>query len=195
MDEETLTEYTLKFDELNKLGQALIDTIDRNASKEKQTEYAVDSILSFLIDAYLLGFGHTSRMLDIEEQVSVDKMNDAIYEQIQGETFEDRVRTHIDNEDMNALYLLIGDEYHRVYSIGAEDSAQMTADKGYSVFKTWVTVGDDKVRDTHRYIDMQTISIDSEFYTYDGDHASRPGGFTLAQNNCGCRCVLAYSRI
>ena len=67
MDEETLTEYTLKFDELNKLGQALIDTIDRNANKEKQAEYAVDSILSFLVDAYLLGFGHTSRMLDIEE--------------------------------------------------------------------------------------------------------------------------------
>ena len=52
MNEEVMTEYTLKFDELNKLGQALIDTIDKNASKEKQTEYAVDSILSFLIDAY-----------------------------------------------------------------------------------------------------------------------------------------------
>lgn len=196
MNEEVMTEYTLKFDELNRLGQALIDTIDKTASKEKQTEYAVDSILSFLIDAYLLGYGHTSRMLDITDgQVSVDKMNDAIYEHIQGETFEDRVRTHIDNEDMNALYLLIGDEYHRVYALGSEDRALQIADMGYSVFKTWVTVGDDKVRDTHRFIDFVTVGVDSEFYTYDGDHASRPGGFQLAQNNCGCRCVLAYTRI
>ena len=193
--EELFNEYQLKFDELNILGQAVIDTIEGLESKSEKIQAANDYILSFLVDAYLLGSRHVSSMLDYQADTSIQLMNRAIYERIDGETFEDRVATHISNNDMNALYLLIGDEYHRVYSYGAEDTAQQVADKGYSVFKTWNTVGDDKVRDTHRYIDLQTKSIDEDFYTYDGDHASRPGGFELAQNNCGCRCWLTYTRI
>ena len=30
------------------------------------------------------------------------------------------------------------------------------------------------------------------FYTFDGDHASRPGKFTKAENNVNCRCVLKF---
>ena len=34
---------------------------------------------------------------------------------------------------------------------------------------------------------------DDYFYTYDGDHASAPGLFELAENNVNCRCELLFS--
>jgi hypothetical protein len=52
---------------------------------------------------------------------------------------------------------------------------------------------DNRVREEHQYLEGQTIDIDDEFYTYDGDHASAPGLFTLAQNNVNCRCELIFS--
>lgn len=190
-----LNDIRLKFDELNVLANDIVNAIEPIENKEKKIDTATDLLEDILIAAYMLGYEHVSEMLGISITIDVDLMHDALYEVIQGETFPDRVRTHIDNNDMDALYLLIGDEYHRVYAYASEDAARAVQNKGYEVFKTWVTMGDDKVRDTHRYIDMQTISIDSEWYTYDGDHATRPGGFEKAQNNCGCRCVVLYTRI
>lgn len=53
---------------------------------------------------------------------------------------------------------------------------------------------DDKVRDTHDYLEGMSVGIDEEFYTYDGDHALYPGGFENAQNNVNCRCFLTYTK-
>ena len=54
-------------------------------------------------------------------------------------------------------------------------------------------MADEKVRDTHQYLELMTVDIDEDFYTYDGDHASAPGMFELAQNNVNCRCELLFS--
>jgi hypothetical protein len=54
---------------------------------------------------------------------------------------------------------------------------------------------DNRVRDTHFYLEGMTVDINDKFYTYDGDSAYRPGGFEKAENNCGCRCLLMYSRL
>jgi hypothetical protein len=59
--------------------------------------------------------------------------------------------------------------------------------------KTWVTMMDDRVRDTHDYLEGETVGIGEDFYTYDGDHASAPGLFELAENNVNCRCELLFS--
>ena len=39
---------------------------------------------------------------------------------------------------------------------------------------------DDKVRETHRYLEGASVSLDEEFWTFDGDHAAYPGGVTKA---------------
>jgi hypothetical protein len=49
---------------------------------------------------------------------------------------------------------------------------------------------DEKVRDTHKYLEGMTVALDEEFYTYDGDHAPAPHGFTKVENNANCRCVV-----
>ena len=64
---------------------------------------------------------------------------------------------------------------------------------GQPLYKIWGTMLDEKVRDTHAYLEGMKVPLDAEFYTYDGDHAQAPGGFTDANNNCNCRCALDIS--
>lgn len=37
---------------------------------------------------------------------------------------------------------------------------------------------------------QQRMKQDEEFWTFDGDHAAYPGGFTKAENNVNCRCTV-----
>ena len=67
---------------------------------------------------------------------------------------------------------------------------QYQSSVGYGVTKNWYTVMDDKVRETHRYLEGASVSLDEEFWTFDGDHAAYPGGFTKAENNVNCRCTV-----
>ena len=34
------------------------------------------------------------------------------------------------------------------------------------------------------------VPLEEEFFTFDGDHAAYPGGFTKAENNVNCRCIV-----
>lgn len=88
-----------------------------------------------------------------------------------------------------AIAKVIETEAHRMYNNGSRDRALSAGAK----FKQWVTMGDEKVRDTHDYIADEKIPINERFYTYDGDSALMPGGFDSAQNNVNCRCWLNYS--
>ena len=80
-------------------------------------------------------------------------------------------------------------ESHRI----ANTSALDTARHGGATKKTWVTMLDDRVRETHDYLEGMTVGIDDDFYTYDGDHAPAPSLFQLASNNVNCRCELIFS--
>ena len=98
----------------------------------------------------------------------------------------ERIREATTQEELERIFVT---ESHRCFSDGQWDSAE-----GRATHKTWVTKEDDKVRDTHWYIDGLTVGIDEYFYTLDGDRAMRPYGFELASNNINCRCYLKYSR-
>ena len=84
---------------------------------------------------------------------------------------------------------VIDEKSHRI----ANTSALDTANKAGATQKTWVTMMDDRVRETHDYLEGMTVGIGEDFYTYDGDHAPAPGGFELAENNVNCRCELVFS--
>ena len=93
------------------------------------------------------------------------------------------------NGSVDDLIRIAETEVHR----DANESALATAKKAGATRKTWVTMMDEKVRDTHQYLEMMTVGINEDFYTYDGDHASAPGLFDLAENNVNCRCELVFS--
>jgi len=73
------------------------------------------------------------------------------------------------------------------------------------VAKVWLTEQDDSTRETHREAggrysdgrdseDGQPMRIDDEFEVGD-DRMTAPGGGTLAEENCNCRCGLVYEVI
>ena len=190
--EEVISTYLTTLDELNTLTSTSYYTAtnDLNSRINKIT----DDILSFLIKAYVSGVHGAATMLGHELGANVGKMDEAIYLVIDGKTYADRVADHVLNNDLPGLQALVQSEFHRVYNAGTYDGAKDYADNGsFGVIKTWFTMFDDKVRDTHRYLEKQSVPLEQEFYTWDGDHAAYPGGFAKAENNCGCRCIVKLS--
>lgn len=63
-----------------------------------------------------------------------------------------------------------------------------------TVEKTWVTVGDSKVRLTHRAADMQTVSISQKF-SVGGEQLKQPGDPAASpENRINCRCNMVISK-
>ena len=63
---------------------------------------------------------------------------------------------------------------------------------GAAATKTWLTAGDDLVRDTHADADGQTVAIDDVF-DVGGESAQYPGDPELSDEEaCNCRCTLVY---
>lgn len=187
-EERVISKYTTAFDELNLLTSASYVSA---MGKPDKVQLIIDDILSILIRAYTMGVEGSSDMLAYDLTVDTEKMREAIYEVIDGKTFEDRVAEYVVGGYLNSLENLVESEFHRVYNIGEYDGAvQFHEEVGYGVTRTWRTLKDDRVRETHAYMEGQEVALDEEFYTFDGDHAVRPGGFTRPENNVNCRCFV-----
>ena len=193
MDEMT-SRYLLAMDELNVLTKTsyyMTESDDIDAKIKQIT----DDVLSFLIRAYRLGIENASTMLGHRLVVDTDDLEEAIYCLIDGKDFKDRVVDHILHKDLQGLQVLVESEFHRIYNTALFDGAKQYESLWlFGITKTWETVRDKKVRDTHIYLDGMTIDLDSEFFTYDGDHALYPGGFRKAENNVNCRCIIVISK-
>ncbi|MBQ0097903.1 MAG: hypothetical protein KBS62_03080 [Oscillospiraceae bacterium] len=180
MEQILLKRYLTKFDELNtlKVYQKVID------AETKQD--AVNEFNDILIDAYIEGFSSASYILG---DISVDEvlLTESLDKEYDGVSIQEKIGTYYEQKDYVSAKALIESEYHRVYNKARENAY---ADKGYS--KLWLTVGDDKVRETHSFLDGVTVNAGERFYTIDGDSALYPGDFENAENNANCRCVVDY---
>lgn len=190
-------EYLAEFDELHLLAADVV--------KESPDE-AVRQIEDLLIHAYMLGRKHTCDDFGLDEadlayyedlmseKEQAARMADTIYKQYDGKDFEDKVREYVSSGDEGLLGNLIASEYHRDYNAGGESLAQdYKKNTGNNYTKTWNTMMDDRVRDTHDPLEGVTVDWDEEFYTWDNDHAPYPGAFEEASNNVNCRCWLTFS--
>lgn len=178
----------LDFDEIN-------DLTDASVHLSGSVDELIDKVETILILAYQNGFDAVEEMLECDLAYDIEQMQRAIFDPIEGKTFADRVADHVRNEDQDALRRLVENEAHRVSNIAGYDCAAAYGKTGGRVEKGWVTMGDDRVRDTHDYIDGRWVGLRDEFWTYDGDHAQYPGGFAYPENNIGCRCWLVYRRV
>ena len=132
--------------------------------------------------AYVFGTDDVSKSLNEEIKPNTDKMNESVYKKIEGKTWVERIGEATTQEELERIFVT---ESHRCFSDGQWDSAE-----GRATHKTWVTREDERVRDTHWFIDGLTVGIDEYFYTFDGDRAMRPYGFELASNNINCITTL-----
>lgn len=183
MEREIIKNYLLKFDELNTLTKNILTV--GNATD-------IEELYFMLIDGYVLGFEHADYMLGLDDEIDADKMNKVIdsilNESFDGQTIREKYIEYVSNADEASLNRLIDTTFHKAYNIGAYDCASNYDNVG----KMWLTVGDDRVRDTHAYLDGVVVDLDSYFYTYDDDKALYPSGFTKVENNVNCRCIIKY---
>lgn len=181
----------MPFDELNRLEAALPEYMNR----ETKTKEDLDSLLDMLEDLFLLAYadGVQSANLSLGTDISADlsDVKNTVDKEVAGETWRERVEDYYSNGGSVADIVRIAEtETHRDYNEAALNTAKRAGAKS----KMWVTMLDDRVRETHDYLESMTVPIDSRFYTYDGDSAQAPGGFGLAENNVNCRCTLVFSR-
>lgn len=132
----------------------------------------------------------------LEIPVTARELYETVYKPIAGETFEERVdrRLREDTLTKETLQRIVDTDYHRCEETGAYNTAVRYAkENGRTPYKTWRTMLDDRVRDTHWYIEGVEVPIDERFYTFDGDSARYPGDFEKVENCANCRCWLSFT--
>lgn len=164
---------------------------------EKDPKNVEDFIDDLLIAGYLAGRQAAQDYLDftLDAEPDFESLDKALNLKIEGKTFRDRVNEYVENGGSVAEIVRVAEtDFHRMYNTGLIDGGnEIGYQTGQNINKTWVTAGDDKVRDTHDYLEGMTVPLNEEFFTFDGDHSEYPGGFEKASNNVNCRCVCILS--
>lgn len=181
----------LPFDELNKLEESLRARFanGKRISRE-EFEDIIDEMLDLFLLAYATGNKVTNASLSSNWEPTLDEVMETVDREVAGKTWRQRAEEYFENNGNAEDYVrIVETETHR----DANEAALLTAKHGGATEKTWVTMLDDKVRDTHWPLEGQTIPIDAEFYTWDDDKAQAPGLFEKASNNINCRCELMFA--
>lgn len=202
MDKDVIEKYQKGFDELNKMITSKFEEFEENnTSLSERKKVIKESFNDDLLDAYLLGVLTGEQQL-VDKDVTLNTMNtkvdmntvNSLINEKQGDkNLAERINEYTQSKDIESLKRLADTEYHRLFSSGEIESANQESKNGMKVSKKWVTMEDEKVRDTHFYLDGVEVGLNEEFYTYDGDHATMPGMFESAENNVNCRCVVDLS--
>lgn len=186
----------LPIDEINALEDRLKPHFnDEGRIKSREdAEDIIDELLDLFLLSYADGATATNTELGTDVMPSVDAVDAALYAAIAGETWRDRVMSYY--ESGGSLYdirRIAETDATRIYNQGAVDAVIANGMQD-ATSKRWRTMNDDRVRDTHDYLEGMEIPFNSRFYTYDGDSAEFPGGFELPENNINCRCVVEVIR-
>lgn len=184
---------TFPWDELNVIrskleDQELAETAE-NGNKKYNAERCIDIVYEYLEMAWAMGVDNVNENLSTSFAPKDDEMRSSIYQKVDGKDFTERIREWAEKGDLGAIERVAETDAHRVLN----EASMNTARKAGAKQKTWVTMLDDRVRETHEYLQAMTVGIDDYFVTYDGDKALAPGGFELAENNVNCRCVLTFA--
>ena len=166
--------------------------------RKEIAEQRIDEILDLLLMEYIYGNADGNEMLASAGafEVDRDRMDQIVNAVIAGKTWRQRMEEYYASDAGTAddVIRIIETETHRVYNDSVLDVGERADREQGGVMKTWLTVGDDRVRDTHEYLEGETVPVDRPFYTFDGDYAMYPGGFQLPQNNIQCRCSIFLTR-
>lgn len=188
----------LPVDEINAIGERLAVHFEDNGKGRIKSRKDCDDIIDELLDLFLLAYADgviaTNTELGTSNMPSADDAQAAIDRVIAGETWRERVLGYYESGgDLYDIQRIAETDATRIYNTGALDAVTANG-TGDGITKRWLTMMDDRVRDTHSYLEGMTVPYNAEFWTYDGDHAAAPGMFTLPQNNINCRCVVEVRR-
>ena len=188
----------LPIDEINALEEKLKPHFEDDGKGRIKSKEDAEDIIDELLDLFLLAYANgataTNTELGTAVMPSVDAVDAAVYAPVAGETWRDRVLGYFDSGGtLYDIRRIAETDATRIYNQGAVD-AVVANNETASTVKRWRTMGDDRVRDTHDYLEGMEVPFTSRFYTYDGDSADYPGGFSLPENNINCRCIVEVIR-
>lgn len=183
----------LPFDELNRFDSEIRERFGKESLQKRdkrEEEDIIDELLDLFLLAYAMGNSVTNDNLSSNYAPSVDEVMEVVDAKVAGKTWRERVEDYFANGGTGEDIARIADtETHRI----ANTAALNTAVESGATLKTWVTMLDDKVRDSHDYLEGETVPIGDDFYTYDGAHAPAPGMFGIPEEDINCRCELLFS--
>ena len=206
----------LDFDELNSFREFREELLSMKPSEIMDQKFRLRDEVEWLLEfAYMLGFDRAREELgviaeDLTPFLPSDyldtpigyatetpelpkdynqRMSETVNKEIAGKTYADRVLEHAELGDAQSILKVAETDGNRVCNSGG-----LLGARGLAATKTWETMQDDRVRETHDYLQSMTVPIDEDFYTFDGDHAPCPGGFEDVNNNAGCRCFLSFNK-
>ena len=191
--------------------------------RKRRKRDRIDEILEMLIMAYMFGNESANTMLfgpdivdtiDPDEpnrpvRIDVDDMNKSVFKDIAGKDWEQRVSEYYDSDSgtVDDVIRVVDTDMNRVYNDSVLDVGEKAnsgrvewtnedvpaPDPNGKVMKTWVTMADPKVRETHVYLEGMRVPVGRRFFSYDGDSARYPGDFSDPSNNINCRCRISLS--
>jgi hypothetical protein len=199
----------LPIDELNVMEASLVGQFETDPEtgasriKSKQAyEDIIDELLDLFLLAYASGVAAANDDLQTDIEVDADHVSQAVNKAVAGKTWKERVKDYYeDGATPFDISRIAETDMTRIYNTGVMDVATAADGKTRSspgektkIYKRWNTMLDDRVRDTHSYLEGVRVPYNAEFFTFDGDHALGPGMFEKVSNNANCRCVLSLSR-
>lgn len=183
-------ESILPFDELNAFTVSIRERYADGILVKEDEEDIIDEMLDLFLLSYAQGTEVTNENLGYDFSPTAGDVSKTVNKRVAGKTWRERVKKYFSNGGtVDDIVRIAETEVHR----DANTAALETAKKAGAKNKTWITMMDEKVRDTHQYLEGMTVGIDEDFWTYDNDHASAPGMFEFAENNVNCRCELLFS--
>lgn len=130
---------------------------------------------------------------DIKRQIGVGLTNGDRYD-----TMAKRLAKSLDGDYKKAIRI-VRTETGRVREAGHLESAKEinnALEQGVTdvrLVKTWRTMGDGKVRDTHGPMDGTTVAMDEAFTLPSGVKTQAPQQSGVASEDINCRCFVKYS--
>ena len=183
----------LPFDELNRFTESLRERfygVANISERKEEEEDIIDEMLDLFLLAYATGNNVTNDNLNSDWKPTIEEVTSTVDAEVADKTWRTRVEDYFSNGgSVDDLVRIAETETHRI----ANTAALATAKEAGAKFKTWVTMMDDRVRETHDYLEGTTVEINEEFFTYDGAHAPAPGMFGVPEEDINCRCELIFS--
>lgn len=178
-----------RFDELHRLGAELSVSGEEEYNKlppeekRRRKERFWDCLWDWLIDGWAAGLLFVGEDKDIPDLTHI--LNHVYPREV---TTSDLYNKDISNPE--AFQRFLEAEANRCFNEGVIEAGRGTR----GLLKTWETMEDEKVRDSHWILQSETIPFDEEFVTFGGDSALAPGMFQEANNNVACRCWLSLKK-
>lgn len=180
----------MPFDELNILKAKIEAVKTQDPERLKRDKgYYIDEVTDFFVLAYVYGTQAAQEQLDKEIMPDITEMEAVINEKFDGKDYKDRLTEYFESGTEADINRVLETDMHRIYNAALFTGAKKVG----ATMKTWNTMLDNRVRDTHQYLEGVTIPLEAEFYSYLGNKTLYPGQWGAAEEDCGCRCWLTFS--